>query len=309
MDEKQIQEFVEASVANHLKQVELSKKLERLETLEKENQKLVTKLSEVEDAKIPTEKAEELTEVIDKALGDKVESAVGEALATIVERVEDIESAITDKERISKALSSKNSFKPMSRPAKAFTQGAEVDVEKELTAITEKLKSAKDKEQLEEVTKLLQAFVTSSVKTKLSAEDSDELETYRELGTIDEIEAAVEVLETYAEEIGTIPELQEDEYDEEEMGDIEVDGDNTTIDVFSARRRRALASRKAKMSSKKASKVRLANSSRVKRLRELRKKAINLSSLRANRPTSVALSAKKDTPGSLASELFLRNNK
>ena len=48
--------------------------------------------------------------------------------------------------------------------------------------------------------------------------DLEELEAYRELGTIDEIEAAVEVIETYAEEIGTLKQLDaEAPSDEEEV--------------------------------------------------------------------------------------------
>ena len=409
MDEKEIKKFIEDTIKGTFSQIELSSKLKELDELKETNKQLVAKLASVEEAEIPAEKVEEITEIVDKAIGDKVDTAIGEALADVIDRVEAVESSMTDRQRIKKALSGKKSpFKAMSRPAKAFTSAARgfvisdedghildktgtpifpddefyttgkdlsikvfpdvksaeqflrkvgttlrdtydisadeleivpisdfvglstknsnIDVEKELNAISDKLKCAKDKKEIEEVKNLLQAFMSSaSKKIKLSAEeDNAELEAYRELGTIDEIEAAVEVLETYAEEIGSLPELEAPEEDEEEAPEGEEEFEELDIEAFASKRRKALASKrkqafaskrrqalrkKMAVASKKKATQKVNNSSkRVERLKTLKEKSMKLSSLKAKENTNkVELSStSKEVPGALASALFSR---
>lgn len=313
MDKKEIQEYITSAIKKSLAEIEVSSKLTELESVKKERDALLTKLSEAQEVSIPTEKVEEITEVVEKAIGDKVDSLIGEKLADIVERVDDIENSMTNKERVKKALSNKKSpFKAMSRPAKAFTQGADVDVEKELNTIIEKLKSAKDKKALEEVTSLLNAFVTSAKKMKLSADEEvmEELEAYRELGSIDEIEAAIEVLEVYAEEAGTLPELETVE-DEEVTEDEEViEEEPADINIFSSKKSSALSARKRKqaLSARRkalqnARKAKL--SAKAQKVRQLKQKSVKLSSLQTQVKKNMELSS-KEAPGALATELFKR---
>ena len=274
MEPKEIKELVDSAVKAAFTEMEISKNLEELKGLRVENKTLKEKLSSVENAEIPAEKVEEITAVVEKAIGEKVDSIVGEALEKATESFdnkvteaigtfeETVEEAKTNRERIKEALSQKrakcsSAFKPMSRQSIAYTQCSD---DKELEAISEALKNAKTKKEIEDVKNLLQAFITSSKKVAISEDlqkeiddDLAELDAYRELGTIDEIEAAVEVIETYADEIGSLKKLSDEVKPEEKMEIKEkVEFEESRKQSLASRRRALISRRRALASRRKA---------------------------------------------------------
>ena len=322
MEKNEIQELIQKTINATFAEKELKDMRNELSSLREENKALTTKLASVEEAEIPSEKVEEITEVVEKALGDKVDSIVGEAISKAVgdlkaelipeevkEEVEviegdEVEEAKTDRQRIKEALCNKkklaksNAFKPMSKQSVAYTSLSDADEEETLEALTEKLKNAKDKKEVEDVKNLLQAFITStkgkvaSKKTAVAEDleeevdhDLEELEAYRELGTVDEIEAAVEVIETYAEEIGTLKQLDAEAPVEEKVEEKE-----EFIDEFSSKRTKLSARKRALMARRaKAAKT----SGRIKALKA-RRQALASKRLRAIKARKAELSAKRE---------------
>ena len=342
MDETKLKEYIENVIANQFAKIELSSTKAELDSLREQNKQLVTKLSSLEngeaEAEIPAEKSEELTTQIEEAIGEKVESAVGQALADVIERLDVIEESMTDKERIKKALSNKkgNAFKQLTDESNAYINNSECNG---LECIAEKLANAKDKQELEEVKNLLQAFIQSSAKKTETSEDNSadmqELEAYRELGTPEEIEAAIEVIETYTEEIGTLPELTEEAPEEDEApaeeGEHEAEEFEEALAPAELSSKKASGRKEVQTSGKKVPRVlnaqelakkklalasakktqkratETASADKVKKLKELKAKAMELSSLRKEENKQVVeIASANNSEGALATSLFMR---
>jgi len=321
-DTAQITKLVESIMANKFTEMELSSKSKEISKLRAENENLIQKLSCVE---IPAEKVEEITAVVEKALDEKLNTLVGDALKEVIGKVEKLEETVeeskTDRERIKEALSEKEKspFQAMSQPAKAYTGCA--DAEKELESISDTLKNAKTEKELEEVKSLLQAFIKSSSKRIESSEVLDdeeraELEAYKVLGTIEEIEAAVEVLETYAEEIGNLKELKEEKVDEEENKEEKVrEEEKVEIKDIISKRKAQLSAKKEAIKAKLSSKEdiikarRLAISSKVQRVKEAEDRKAKLSALKEKIKRNIeSSSVNADSAGALATSLFQRKS-
>lgn len=328
--EQEIKDLVKSTVDNAFKEIEVSNIRKEVEELRSSNKQLVEKLASAEAQSIPEEKVDEITAVVEKALGDKVDSMVGEALQKAIaehpelnkpkekeeikeeikeevkeekapeveeefkvkEKEEVEETAMTDRQRIKKALTSRrhakrvsraNAFKPMSRQSIAYTSLADAD--EQLEALTETLKNAKSKQEIEEVKKLLQAFIASSKKaTKMNvaedlqkevSDDLAELEAYRALGSIEEVEAAVEVIETYADEIGSLQELKEASKQKEALANKRAEVLKRRKAILSHKKR--VAARRALLSQKRKEKMtnkEVKNSSRIEKLMKLKKQEV-----------------------------------